>query len=400
MGAVRTSSPGSLPPLGAPPGRSRLTRSPDDRLVGGVAGGLAHHLGLDPLVIRLAFVGLTVAGGVGVLLYGLFWVLVPEGDPTGGAHRADRRSLWAFVALGVGGLLLLSELGFGVGPRVVAPLVIAGVGVALVWRQADEAQRDRWRRVAGPGSRWRIPLGVGLVVAGAGGLVAVSGRLTGGVGHAFLAGGIVLAGVVLVLGPWLLGLVRALGYERRERIRSQERADMAAHLHDSVLQTLAMIQRQAGVPREVVHLARGQERDLRAWLYGAPAAPDASLRTALERVAAEVEDDHGMAIDVVVVGDGPLDEPLQALLRAAREAMVNAAKHSGAASVDVYGEVEGERVVVFVRDRGKGFDPDLVPGDRLGIERSIVERMARHGGTASVRSAVGEGTDVRLEMRR
>lgn len=383
----------------APTGRPRLVRSPDDRMVAGVASGLGRHLGVDPLVIRLAFVALTLAGGAGVLVYGVAWVALPQGPPSGSQLRRDRRSVFAFAALGIGVLLLLSRLGLGLGPRVIVPLVMGGVGLTLVWRQADEAQRARWRRAAGPGSRWRIPLGVVLVAAGVGGLLAASGHLSG-IGHALVGGAIALAGTALVVGPWVLGLARALGNERRERIREQERAEVAAHLHDSVLQTLALIQRQAGEPRDVVRLARAQERDLRAWLYGAPAATDASLRVALERLAAEVEDDHGTPIEVVTVGDCALDEGIQALLQAAREAMLNAARHSAAASADVYAEVEAHRVVIFVRDRGKGFDLDVVGDDRLGIRHSIIERMARHGGSAQVHSVVGEGTDVRLELTR
>jgi signal transduction histidine kinase len=193
--------------------------------------------------------------------------------------------------------------------------------------------------------------------------------------------------------------VRELRDERTERALSQQQADVAAHLHDSVLQTLALIQRQASDPREVVRLARSQERDLRGWLYGVPASPDSSLRIALERVAAEVEEQHGVLIEVVVVGDCPVDPAVHALVRAAREALVNAATHAQMDRVDVFAEVEGNEVTAFVRDRGVGFDPDAIADGRMGVRGSIIERMQRHGGTATVRSTPGGGTEVRLTIK-
>jgi len=186
--------------------------------------------------------------------------------------------------------------------------------------------------------------------------------------------------------------------ERAARVRSQERADVAAHLHDSVLQTLALIQKHSDDGRTVAGLARAQERDLRAWLYGDTASTDTSVAAALRSAAAEVEDAHGLPVEVVTVGDAPVGEESRPLVLAAREAMVNAAKHSGAVRVDVYAEVAGDRVEVFVRDRGRGFRPEDVPEDRLGVRRSIIDRMERHGGAATVRSAPGEGTEVRLSM--
>jgi signal transduction histidine kinase len=210
--------------------------------------------------------------------------------------------------------------------------------------------------------------------------------------------GVVVIGVGLVIGPFLWRLVQQVDAERREKLLSQQQADVAAHLHDSVLQTLALIQRKADDPRAVVALARAQERDLRAWLYEDPAAPTSSLRAALDEAAGQVEALHGVPVEVVLVGDAPLDEDLGALVRASREAMLNAARHSGASSVDVYAEVEGRQVEVFVRDRGSGFDPDDVPADRLGLRGSVVGRMERHGGRATVRSTLGEGTEVHLSM--
>ena len=197
----------------------------------------------------------------------------------------------------------------------------------------------------------------------------------------------------------MLRVRRALVQAREARIVSDARADMAAHLHDSVLQTLALIQKQAYDPHEVTRLARRQERELRTWLYGTE-VPMATLKAALADAAQDIEDDFPVNVEVVVVGDAELTPQLAELVKSAREAMLNAAKHSGAPLVDVYAEADADHVEVFVRDRGRGFDPAAVPEDRLGIDKSIVERMRRHGGTARLRSSAGTGTEVTLEMTR
>jgi signal transduction histidine kinase len=201
-----------------------------------------------------------------------------------------------------------------------------------------------------------------------------------------------------MVGPWLFRLAGDLSEERAARVRSQERADVAAHLHDSVLQTLALIQKHSDDGRAVATLARAQERDLRSWLYGDATQPDTSVAGGLRSAAAEVEDAHGVPVEVVMVGDVPASEQNRPIVLAAREAMVNAAKHSGADKVDVYAEMSGGEIAVFVRDRGSGFDESQIPGDRLGVRNSIIDRMRRHGGTADIRTASGEGTEVRLSM--
>ena len=211
---------------------------------------------------------------------------------------------------------------------------------------------------------------------------------------------VVLIALTLILAPWWLRLVRGLSAERSERIRSQERAEVAAHLHDSVLQTLALMQRRVDDPREVAALARRQERELRAWLNGRRAAGDDTVALALEAAAAEVEEAHGVPVEVVAVGDAPLDARAEALVAAAREALVNAAKFAGDGPVALYAEVAPGRIEVFVRDRGPGFDPAAVPADRRGVRESIVGRMERHGGRAVVHTALGEGTEVELVLER
>jgi len=237
-----------------------------------------------------------------------------------------------------------------------------------------------------------------LLIVGSLVVVGVSGNSFSEAKVALVAGLIGVAGLALVVGPWVFRLASDLGAEREERIRVEERADVAAHLHDSVLQTLALIQKHADDGRTVARLARAQERDLRSWLYDEGAAAESSLVAALRSAAAEVEDAHGVPVEVVTVGDAVLSRELQPVVLAAREAMVNAAKHSGAAKVDVYAEAADGQVEVFVRDRGAGFDPAAVPTDRLGVRNSVVERMRRHGGTARVRTAPGEGTEVALTM--
>jgi signal transduction histidine kinase len=212
---------------------------------------------------------------------------------------------------------------------------------------------------------------------------------------------VLLAGLVVLFGPWWIRVARDLMAERQARVRAEERADMAARVHDSVLQTLALIQRASDDPHRVVQLARGQERELRAWLFdgeipGAVGAEVSTLAAGVRAIASEVETAHGIVVDVVAVGDCPLDDRLRALLDAAREATVNAAKWSGAPSISLFAEVERDKVSVFVRDRGKGFDLDCVAPDRRGIAQSIQARMLRHGGCAVIRSALGEGTEVEL----
>ncbi len=256
-------------------------------------------------------------------------------------------------------------------------------------------------RSGGRGALARVAIGAALVVTGVAVFLATSGAF-GAVRQGVLATLVIAGGLAVIFGPWLWRLAGALSSERRDRIRSEERAEMAAHLHDSVLQTLAMIQREAHEPRAVTTLARRQERELRGWLFGqAPRGTGDDLGIAVEGAAADVESQCGVPVEVVRVGgDCHLDERLRALLLASREAMVNAATHSGAAGVSVFLEVEPERATVFVRDRGKGFDRDSVASDRRGIAESIEGRMRRAGGSASVRSQVGEGTEVEVTVAR
>jgi signal transduction histidine kinase/phage shock protein PspC (stress-responsive transcriptional regulator) len=404
----------------------RATRSADDRYVGGVAGGLAAHLGVDPMLLRAVFVGTSLVQGLGLLVYAGLWLTMPlERGPVASApgleaaarqgkrppasrRLRDAGPAVAMAALMIGILVLGHQLLGGF--PFFWPLLLAVLGVVVLWRQADEAQRERmsdssrrvglWRAVVGEGGAsayGRLAAGVALLAAA----LTVFALQTGGLSSAravLTAGALAAVGLGLILGPFLFRLAGDLSEERAARVRQQERADMAAHLHDSVLQTLALIQKSAGDGPTVSRLARAQERDLRQWLYGEPAAADVSVAAALRGAAAEVEDAHGVPVEVVTVGDLPSGERSTPLVLAAREAMVNAAKHSGAGKVDVYAELGPDVAEVFVRDRGAGFDLDGVGEDRFGVRHSIVDRMHRHGGRADVRTAPGEGTEVRLSM--
>lgn len=384
----------------------RLYRRADDKLVAGVAAGLAEHLRLEPLVVRIAFAVLAAFGGLGILLYAAFWAVVPMAASTAPtapttARRGRPRSeqLPAIVAVAVGGMVLAGIAGVVFDTAVAWSLVVVAVGLGFIWHQADEAQRRKWTAHAGDKTLGRLALGTVFVAAGGAAFLASTNEL-----EAAKQGGVaivvVLVGVALILGPWWLRLVADLSEERRERIRSEERADLATRVHDSVLQTLTLIQRHAEDPGEIRRLARMQERELRGWLYATPRSSSGSLVGALEAVAVEVEELHRVRVEVVAVGDIPLDDHLGALVLAAREGMVNAAKFSGCPQVDVYAEVERDAVTVFVRDTGDGFDPATVPGDRRGITESIVGRLSRAGGAAAVRSAPGEGTETELTMPR
>ena len=375
--------------------------------MGGVCAGLADHLGVDVLLVRFAMVLLTMTKGAGLVIYGALWVFAPQAEPGTPVPPARRRyggttGLLSTAALVLGALLVAATLGLGTGLFSLWPLALVAGGVVIVWRQADESSRARWRRAAGLErfAGWlRLLLGALFVLAGALWYLFSRSALSTA-WQALLAGLVVAAGLALLSGPWWLRMARDLSAERSARIREQERAEVAAHVHDSVLHTLTLIQRHVDDPREVARLARAQERDLRTWLYRGTADPESTVKAALERVAAEVEDAHGVQVDVVTVGDAPLTDRLGSMLQAAREALVNAAKYAGDQPISLYAEVEPEQVTVFVRDHGPGFDLDAVPPDRMGVRGSIIGRMERHGGRAKVHGGPGGGTEVQLEMPR
>jgi signal transduction histidine kinase len=392
-------------------------RDPERGIIAGVAAGIARRLRIDPIIVRVAFVAASVAGGAGLAVYLLAWALMPsEGSARAPIERlAGRRDTWLVVAgmvcLSLAALLLLREWGLWFSDQFVWPVILVAAGGALIWRQSqappEESEAPRAPRAAPSARALRLPadaagralVGVALVVGG--GLVFLwLNNALQPARDVLLAVVVVVIALTLILAPWWVRLVRGLTEERTERIRSQERAEVAAHLHDSVLQTLALMQRRVDDPREVAALARRQERELRAWLNNRRAPGETTVAGSLEAAAAEVEEAHGVPVEVVAVGDAPLDKRGEALVAATREALVNAAKFAGEGPVALYAEVEPERIEVFVRDRGPGFDPDRVPADRRGVRESIVGRMERHGGRAVVHTALGEGTEVELEMKR
>jgi signal transduction histidine kinase len=342
-------------------------RSEDHRVVAGVCGGVASMLVVDATLVRLAFALLALAGGAGILLYLALWTY------------GDARRPWFGQALiAVSAIAFMLALGFSAAAVLGAGLLVAGGAVVL-------ARGGSLR----PGGSLPV-LGIALTMAGA---VTLLGHL--GPRSSLIAPGALGGALLLVFVPWLWQVAG----QRTERIRLQERADVAARVHDSVLQTLTLIQRNADDPKAVQRYARRQERNLRELLYR-PAAATGQFSAALEKQAAEVEDAYGVAIEVVVVGDCTLDERTTAVVEAAREAMVNAAKSGGVDEFAVFAEVESTEVTVFVRDRGKGFDLDAIPPSRAGIRESIVGRMQRVGGVATVRTAPGEGTEVKLSLTR
>ena len=412
-------------PVPAPPPR-RAHRDLEESIVGGVAAGLARHLAVSARWVRVGFVVSTALSGLGVVLYAGLWMLLPAGgrfevaapgieSASRGGRRPGRISrlgdlgpVLVLSVLAVGAVLSVSAV-FG-GGAVLWPLAVGVLGVALLWRQADEAQRERWldatgsinpvRVVLGDGgwaSYARLGFGIALIAVSLG-LFALRGGSLDVARDVTLAGLVGVVGLALVAVPWLFRLASELTAERAERVRTQERADVAAHLHDSVLQTLALIQNNASDAATVSRLARAQERDLRAWLYVGESADELTVANALRGVAAEVEDAHGISVDVVSVGDTDLTEQLRPVVAATRESLTNAAKHAGVPQVDVYAEIGATGIDVFVRDRGRGFVLGETPEDRYGVRHSIIDRMQRHGGRAEIRTAPGEGTEVRLRL--
>ncbi|MGB8382648.1 MAG: PspC domain-containing protein, partial [Dermatophilaceae bacterium] len=398
------------PPPPRQTGSRTLYRSTDDRYIAGVCGGIAAHLGINANLVRLAFVVLSVMmGGLGVAVYLFLWALTPASTeaPPGSVVEAVRRPRlgmpgWFVIA---GAVLVLAGLSFGTplgavttNVRFLVPLAAVGAGAFIAWYQIDERQgrhwssRTVWERIA-----FVLQPILGVMIAAAGVVVLVtSGQGLQGVWNGALAALAVLVGAGVIAAPFVLRMYRGLQREQAERVRATERADIAAHLHDSVLQTLALIQRRADDAQAVQRLARSQERELRSWLYAGQEPAADRLAGAITAEVNEVEDDHGVPVELVVTGDRPMTAEGEALVRATREALLNAVRH-GRPPVTVYVEVGATGAEVFVRDHGDGFELRDIAEDRLGVRESILGRMSRAGGKARIRR-LEQGTEIALSL--
>lgn len=367
----------------------RLTRDPSRRVIAGVAFGVAGHLGVDVRWVRLFFVVASFAGGLGALLYSGLWMFTPVAESVEPRQRPGALDV-SLVLVGFVGALLSLQGSSGVGS---AALFVVGVLIvgAVIALQAYDRGTSSWKNMAA------LALGALLVMGGVLAL-ALMGE-SSGVAGMVVSVLVTVLGVAVLVVPLITKLANSLVAEREQKAVADQRAEIASRLHDSVLQTLALIQRQAGDPDEVVRLARGQERELRAWLFDDTVSNHTTTFAALRKAAGEVEDAYGVVIQPVTVGeDIPFDERAEAVVLAAREAMVNAAKHAGVDTVDVYAEHLAGRLTVFVRDRGSGFDPEAVPAGRHGLRDSIVGRVERVGGEVHVVTSERSGTEIELAL--
>jgi signal transduction histidine kinase len=373
----------------------------NDRWVGGVASAIAREIGVQALVIRVAFFALTLVVGWGLVLYVVAWAAlsflappqispyspVPKGATSLHRHLA--------IALIVGGMMaLLGQVAPAAFTSITWPIGFVLTGALIAWSRGDDAE--------GISIVVRIIAGLSVAIGGILAFAALSDGDLIEIVIAFIFGLAVIAGVTLIAAPSVVQMARSLDGERIDRIRSDERARISAHLHDSVLQTLTLIQRHSDDPSRTAHLARQQERELRNWLYGPTTTePDGvHLRPALEKAASEVEQTHNVQINVVAVGDtgAAVHGDLGRLIAATREAMSNAAVHSGVDQIDVFVERGPHAIDIFIRDTGIGFDPDEIDGDRRGVSGSIIARMERAGGLATIHSSPNSGTEVELHL--
>lgn len=386
----------------------RFERHRRGRVVAGAASGLAAHLGLDVTWVRVFFTLACFASGFGLILYAMMWVFTPlekleklekleNGARQGGVGKQGEWPQAAYVILagvGIAGAVVSIALVSGAGGAFSFVVGVVAVGAVVVWQAYDRGLSSASNVVA-------LGLGITLVM---GGVLAIAllGE-TAGTAGVVVAVVATMFGISLLVIPLIVRLASSLMQERQAKAVANHRAEIASRLHDSVLQTLALIQKRADDAEEVARLARGQERELRAWLFDADVkAEERSTSTvfaALNKAAGEVEDLFSVVIRPVSVGeDAAFTGATEPVVLAAREAMLNSAKHAGVGSIDVYAENVAGEIGVFVRDRGSGFDADAVPADRHGVRDSIIGRMERAGGRAVIRSTQGEGTEVELGL--
>ena len=397
-----------------------LRRGRDNCILGGVCGGFATRLGIKERNIRVMFALLTLIFGFGILLYMTFWlVLTRSGEEHSIIQQIfqNRREAQLVLVAFIATLILIITLqttgtqtsdGFG------WPLLLSGFASFAVWRGASIDERNHLTEffnsaplIGGAFSKsrkgfvLRLVVGAALIFVGLHQLHHIGG-FWGSAGSAIVGTAVLVIGVLVLFAPWWLQNVRELTSERRERVRIEERARMVAHLHDSVLQTLTLIERAAANESDVVRLARNQERELRQWLFSPETSTDAptSFVGLVGAIEHDVENDYGVRVELVTVGDCVPDDRVVTLVAAGREAAINAAKWSEAASVSIFTEVEPTTISIFVRDRGVGFNLDAIPADRQGIALSIRQRMGQLGGETFINTAVGSGTEVQLVMPR
>ena len=363
-------------------------------VLGGVGAALAAHLGQSVLATRVVLLLLAFCGGAGLLFYLWLWALVPLEPPTDDPAEVRRATPVAplLVALAAGCALAGVAALFGAPEDLITPSLLGTTGfagAAVAWSLGFDRHDPSRSRAYG---LWVRSLASGLLlIAGTAALLGRPNAL-----NAVLGVGLVVLGIGVLVAPRVVTLWSDLMRERATRVREEQRAEIAAHLHDSVLQTLALIQNRAGASSEVARIARAQERELRDWLFERDAPVVADLSAELRGIAASIELDHPVRIEVVATGESVAGIP--SIIAASREAMLNAARHAGG-EVSVYLETSASAVDVFVRDRGPGVDPDALLGDRLGIRESIIGRMTRAGGTATVKpGAGGVGTEVHLHL--
>jgi len=397
-----------------------LRRGRDNCILGGVCGGFATRLGIKERNIRVIFALLTLIFGLGILLYMTFWLVLTR---SGEEHsiiqqifqkrREAQLVLVAFIATVIL-IITLQTAGGWTSDGFGWPLVLSGFAAFAVWRGASNDERNRLTEffntapfIGGAFSKsrtgflLRIIFGAALIVVGLHQLHHLGG-FWGRAGSGLIGTAVLVIGVLVLFAPWWLQNVRELTSERRARVRIEERARMVAHLHDSVLQTLTLIERAAANEADVVRLARNQERELRQWLFSPETMTDTptSFVGLVGAIEHDVENDYGVRVELVTVGDCVPDDRVVTLVAAGREAAINAAKWSEAASISIFAEVEPTTISIFVRDRGVGFDLDAIPADRRGIALSIRERMGQLGGEASINTVVGSGSEVQLVMPR
>lgn len=367
------------------------------RVIAGVAGGLSDTLGVADVFVRAAFLTLLTVWGVGGLLYLAVWLALYDRveDRVPRNVKGTQK-----LGLGLGFIGLMAMMGFlGWWPNAVIVFTMATLAFGAAFLTDRNAPRPL-AALLDPGvdrpGRVRVVVGVVLLMGGLS-LFATAVGPVFALPSVFIAVTLTALGAFFAFGPWVRRLATDLASERGERIRQEERAEMAAHLHDSVLQTLALIQRSDD-PARMTMLARHQESELRDWLHGSMPLDGVDLvSTALKGAALRVEEDHGVPVDVVTVGDHPMGDTARALVGAATEAMVNAAKHSGAAQVSLFFEA-GDELTVFVTDQGKGFDTAAIAQDRRGISESIRGRVEKLGGVVRLVSEPGEGTEVMMTI--